>query len=141
MGTRSLTHVYDDDDGARLVTIYQQYDGYPEGVGLNLARFLKDFKIVNGMGTDAKLGEVANGPECLAAQLVAHLKTDVGGVYVTVPGDQGQEYEYEIHVTPGNFLGHVPGSIRFVAREVYGDASVLFDGTPAEFTATYDKEN
>lgn len=140
MGTRSLTHVYGD-DGTRLVTIYQQYDGYPEGVGRELATFLANIEIVNGMGTDAKLGEVANGPECLAAQLVAHLKTDVGGVYVTVPGDQGQEYEYEIYVTPGNFLGHVPGSIRFVAREVYGDASVLFDGTPAEFTATYDKEN
>lgn len=141
MGTRSHTTVYDD-DGTRLVTIYQQYDGYPEGVGRELATFLANIEIVNGFGTDAKLGEVANGPECLAAQLVAHLKTDVGGAYVTTPGDQGQEYEYEIHVSPaGGFLSDLPGSIRLVARQVYDGGAVLFDGTPAEFLATYNKEN
>lgn len=138
MGTRSHTTVFDE-GGTRLVTIYQQYDGYPEGVGLELARFLKGFEITNGFGPGAKLGEMANGPECLAAQLVAHLKTEVGNVYVTTPGDQGQEYEYEIHVTGAEIFG--TGSIRFVAKKVYGGGYVVFDGTPSEFLTTFDKEN
>lgn len=137
MGTRSLTHVYDGD--TRVVTIYQQYDGYPEGVGRELATFLANIEIVNGFGTDAKLGEVANGYGCLAAQLIARLKTAVGDVYVATPGDMGQEFEYEIHVTTPNLFG--TGSIRFIARQVYDGGAVLFDGTPSEFLTSYGKEN
>jgi len=33
MGTRSLTHVYHDDKV--ILTLYRQFDGYPEGLGLD----------------------------------------------------------------------------------------------------------
>lgn len=107
MGTRSLTYVKGeyDKNNRSAVCIYQQYDGYPEGVGQTLADFAKDFTIVNGFGGDEqKAGTHANGGGCFAAQLVAHLKTEIGGVYLyptEADQDAGQEFEYELYVTAG----------------------------------------
>jgi hypothetical protein len=44
---------------------------------------------------------VANGAECLAAQLVCHFKKGPGGTYLYPPNlgqDAGQDYEYHIHI-------------------------------------------
>ena len=81
MGTRSLTRVFEDDQ--ELVTIYRQFDGYPEGHGQDLADFLKDRSIVNGIPVSYK-GKISNGGRDLAAQLVSFLKKDheVGGIYI-----------------------------------------------------------
>ena len=80
MGTRSLTFVYDHDEA--ILNLYRQFDGYPEGHGAELAEFLNGIDAVtNGI----RLGETrrtANGMGCLAAQLVAHFKTEVGGFYI-----------------------------------------------------------
>ena len=80
MGTRSLTRVirkWEDDFGDKrrepFTTMYRQMDGYLEGHGNDLAEFLSQFTIVNGM----KLNETrktANGIDCLAAQMFAHFK-------------------------------------------------------------------
>lgn len=40
MGTRSLTYVYDE-SGKVIIKMYLQFDGYPSGVGMDLAKFLK----------------------------------------------------------------------------------------------------
>ncbi len=72
MGTRSLTRIIPRQEGLSFneghekgelahVNMYRQFDGYPSGHGLDLAEFLKDFKIINGIGGDAKLGTHANG--------------------------------------------------------------------------------
>ncbi len=43
MGTRSLTYVYDarknDKDGQALCCFYRQMDGYPSGLGQELAEY------------------------------------------------------------------------------------------------------
>ena len=39
MGTRSLTFVYDE-NGAKILNMYRQMDGYPSGHGKELAEFL-----------------------------------------------------------------------------------------------------
>ncbi len=39
MGTRSLTYVYDE-TGKVIIKMYLQFDGYPSGHGLDLAKFL-----------------------------------------------------------------------------------------------------
>ena len=98
MGTRSLTRIYE--DGQLLVQLYKQYDGYPSGWGLQLARYLSGGTAHNGIVTDAKLHQYWNGAGDLAAQLIAHFKTRVGSLYIESPKavDCGQEYEYEIHV-------------------------------------------
>jgi hypothetical protein len=107
MGTRSLTTVIEAGrwDGKnyknKLMTMYRQYDGYPSGMGLELAEFLNGGKVVNGisfLNGDDKL--VFNGAGCLAAQLVAHFKDGAGGFYLHKPGqiNCGEEYRYEVIV-------------------------------------------
>ncbi len=97
MGTRSLTIVYEDENP--IINMYRQFDGYVEGHGLELAEFLGEFEaITNGI----RVGETrktANGMSCLAAQLIAHFKKDVGGFYLypTSTTDCGQEYEYHVY--------------------------------------------
>lgn len=97
MSTRSLTRVHSGDlDSPILVSIYQQSDGYFEGVGEDLKEFLNGFTIVNGISIDIPR-KSANGMECLAAQLVSHLKHGIGGTYITTPGNI-QEYNYDIFI-------------------------------------------
>lgn len=94
MGTRSTIHFQE--DGETVATIYQQFDGYPDGVGLELANFLKGITIVNGIrGSDKRL---ANGVGCLAAQFIADHKDGPGGLYITHP-DDSQEYNYMVNYT------------------------------------------
>ena len=106
MGTRCLTRVYD--EGTEVVTMYRQYDGYMEGHGQELADFLRDFTIVNGI-TNEKKSPVANGMMCLAAQMVTHFKAGnlLGGFYLYPQGstDVGEEYIY--HVSLKNNILHL----------------------------------
>jgi len=89
------------------VQIYKHYDTYPEGLGLDLAKFLGDFRVVNGLGKDED--KVANGMGCLAAQLIANLKThsinrhgDIkctpGNVYVENPDTKRTDLEYIYYI-------------------------------------------
>lgn len=97
MGTRStikFIEVFEGGEDVVLASIYQQSDGYPDGVGKELYDFLKDFTIVNGFGSDTP-ERSANGAGCLAAQFIAEHKTDIGGFYMTAPDDE-QEYNYRV---------------------------------------------
>lgn len=103
MGTRSLTIVNDyglkrREDG-EIVVMYRQYDGYPDGHGSELAEFLDGLKIVNGIGANTP-EKAANGMDCLAAQIVAHFKKDIGGFYLYPSGTRaaGEEYIYLIDI-------------------------------------------
>lgn len=96
MGTRCLTFVYN--YNKPLVNLYRQYDGYPSGHGLELARFLLPIKLINGIGAN-DTENVANGMGCLASQIVAHFKTEVGEFYL-YPTDEThpwQDYEYHVY--------------------------------------------
>ena len=103
MGTRSLTYFYQ--DGKPFAAFYRQFDGYPDGHGAEIGKILAGIRLVNGYGMSDKAGEVANGPGCLAAQIVAELKNEsgIGGIYLINPDpennkDGWQEYEYHIFV-------------------------------------------
>jgi hypothetical protein len=71
MGTRSLTYVFPTNDKSRtdkpvspLVCVYQQYDGYPTGIGRGLAEWLTQIRIINGIpfgDESAVMGKAANG--------------------------------------------------------------------------------
>ena len=128
MGTRSLTYVYSEWDGEKtpIMCMYRQYDGYMEGHGLELAEFLAPFTVVNGLGMN-ETRQVANGMGCLAAQMVAHFKTEAGQFYLYPPElnqDCGQEYEY--HVFKDKVIVYAVGS---------NNDHLRFDGTWAEFLA------
>ena len=125
MGTRSLTYVYEDDNEP-ILCMYRQFDGYPTGHGSELAHFLLPFKIVNGYSGDVKMGKVANGMGCLAAQLVANFKTEVGNIYLHAPilgRDDCQEYEY--HITDS--------SVKVVLNGYEEPDEVIFEGSYEEF--------
>lgn len=138
MGTRSLTFVYDE-DGRSIISMYRQYDGYPSGHGKDLAEFLEPITMVNGIGMTEAV--IANGPGCLAAQLVAHFKDGPGGIYLepTTAVDCGQDYEYHI-ATHGEGVGltitcHRIEDLRPFRRKK------IFDGGIEEFKAFCEKED
>ena len=82
MGTRSIT-VVKDKSNKKIIEMYAQYDGYPEGLGDELARFIESKEMVNGIGGDNR---VFNGINCFAGQLIAHLKgEEPGGFYLHAP--------------------------------------------------------
>ena len=123
MGTRSLTHVVDNND--TLLTLYRQYDGYLTGHGLDLAEFLQDICIVNGISGSAD--RKANGMGCLSAQLIAHLKDGVGNIYVYPPDskDCWEEFTYYI------YNEKVGKGVKIKVKDAHN--KTLFNGTPGEF--------
>ena len=138
MGTRSLTFVYDK-DGKKLINMYRQYDGYPSGHGKDLAEFLEPIVMTNGIGMTEAV--IANGPGCLAAQLVAHFKDGPGGIYLgpTTAVDCGQDYEY--HVKPkGEGAGLTITCQRIEGLRPFRRKKI-FDGGIEEFKAFCEKED
>ena len=127
MGTRSLTIIT---DGTKEIAVmYRQHDGYPDGHGAELARFLDGMRIVNGLGPD-DCDKVANGAACLAAQIVGAFKTGPGNLYLYPAGtrDVWEDYTYSvIAIAPRN---GAPGSL---AVRVESDGKDLFSGDVASF--------
>ncbi len=143
MGTRSLTRVIPRQEGLSfseghhhveksVINMYRQYDGYPKGHGLDLAEFLDDFTVVNGLSIPKPI-KVANGTGCLAAQLVAHFKDGPGNIYLEAlngePGDSWEEYIYTIYPKDGEPL-------YISIYDVYGD-KVIFVGTSKDLQSKY----
>ena len=148
MGTRSTTTIWDGDK--KLLSFYRQYDGYPTGHGQELADLLARFDIMNGIGfpdqREDKTRPRANGPQCLAAQVLVHFKTGienwifhsdgtrtlqqgdhVGGIYV-IPHEQAgnQAYHYDVIITNDG-----AGYGRGYSIEIQTDYG--WDGTPEQF--------
>ncbi len=114
MGTRCLT-IVEEDGGAEICVLYRQYDGYPTGHGAELKSFLEGIQIVNGLGLGNQT-RTANGMDCLAAQLIAHFKTEPGGFYLYPAGrrDCGEEYIYTVYTDAGNLMIRVEaGAVTF----------------------------
>ena len=78
MGTRSLTFVYSESvKGERaepIVNMYRQFDGYLSGHGQELANFLNELTVGNGISGKPELFNFANGMGCLAAQMIVNFK-------------------------------------------------------------------
>ena len=150
MGTRSLTVVHEDEAGSRpgdLLTMYRQYDGHPTGHGKELADFLSGFSITNGLCGRDQSARKANGMGCLAAQIVAHFKTEPGNVYLYPPGvrDLWEEYIYTISLAQPASGGARPhlrlvvqaGCVTFFGASgtTQNHMPVIFDGQPEAFDA------
>lgn len=155
MGTRSLTIIHDDymkdaeGNPAVLVTLYRQFDGYMVGHGWDLSKFLCSVTRIDGISSDdrgkspfrigasnemegdleAQVRYTFNGNQCLAAQVVAAFKTEVGNFYLYPSGTRGvgEEYVYKIY-------GDEKGSLRLECWKVSyeGDDQLIIAGTPQE---------
>tara|TARA_B100000287_G_scaffold336199_1_gene321873 strand:+ start:541 stop:999 length:459 start_codon:yes stop_codon:yes gene_type:complete len=138
MSTHALIIISNDDaDTLRMsnsydfASIYIHFDGYPQGVGTELAEHLAGYRITHGISGDTE--KTANGMECLAAQVVSNLKEFVGNVYLTLHNDSfddaGVDYLYFISPAPDT-----DGiNIRVEARTL---GEVLFDGPVDDFHRT-----
>ena len=111
MGTTSTVRFYSEFSNKPIVNIYQQFDGYIFGVGYELANLLKDKKVINGYNIETMANGCANGMGCLAAQYIAHIKQNIGGVYIEDLDDE-EEYNYHVKfiknqliIEVGNFHG------------------------------------
>jgi hypothetical protein len=99
MGTRATVKFYseyDEEKKSPILNVYHQWDGYIEGVGHELANFLLNKKIINGISNQTMQEGYANGMGCLAAQYVAEIKTVIGSVYITSIEDEGY-YNYKVY--------------------------------------------
>ena len=112
------------------VQVYKHYDGYPEGHPLELAKFLKDFKIVNGLGQDTY--RKATGLTCLATQYIAAFKMGPGDLYVENPDTNHGDIEYTTYV-----WGDDGKSIYMSIFDVY-ENKCIFVGKPQELIDKYD---
>jgi len=130
MGTRSTTHILDE-NGNRLLCIYQQFDGYIEGgVGEKLIRLLEDRVVVNGYTMDDKERRNFNGMSCLAADVVAHFKDGIGGAYIqALDEDYVGSYDYTISCI-GDGKDSKPQRLK-IKMQSYGE--VIYDGLIDDF--------
>jgi hypothetical protein len=117
-----------------MCAIYQQWDGYASGVGLELAEFLNDIEMVNGISSDRTMGKIANGIGCLSAQYIAHIKKEVGSVYMTYADDY-QGYDYEVIIGyEGEGWNMKPSQPIIRVQDLYMEEGQMdFEGTPQEF--------
>jgi len=128
MSTHALT-VMQEESGTEIAVLYRQFDGYLSAHGAELKEFLKPIKIVNGIPNYKK--GIANGGACLAAQIVAHFKEEVGGFYLQPAGTR-LDFTYYYFVKPNGANIHL--------RVEYGDET-LFDGNIENFDPTIEEED
>ena len=104
MATRAMISIAKREEGVSfsekpdkvLVSIYHHYDGYPEYLGVTLANYLEDKKIVNGLGD--RNTPVFNGLGCMAASIIKELKDEPGNVYIEDPERPHGWLDYEYYV-------------------------------------------
>lgn len=102
MGTRCITNVVDD-KGEVYVSLYRQYDGYPQGGhGEELANWLNGAVIGNGIRGGEDRPKFFNGIGDLAVRLVTFFKEDhsVPGGFYLIPAasawNAGVDYIYTV---------------------------------------------
>ena len=104
MATRAKIHIARREEGVSfsdkpekvMVSIYNHYDGYPEGLGVTLASYLDGYRITNGLGRDNEY--IFNGLGCLAASLIAELKDGPGNIYIEDPNVPHTWIDYDYYV-------------------------------------------
>lgn len=138
MSTHALIVISNHDaDSLRLntscnyTTLYVHFDGYPQGLGTDIAEHLTGYRLTAGISGDT--GKTANGMECLAAQVVANLKDMVGNVYLTLDHESfdhaGVDYLY--FISPNEDYKRVDIRVEHKA----GD-TLLYDGPLDDFHRT-----
>ena len=105
MATRAKIHIARREEGVSfseipekvIVSIYNHYDGYPEGLGVILAEYLDGKVITNGLGSRDDYS-VFNGMGCLAASLIEELKDGPGDIYIEDPEHPHGWIDYDYYV-------------------------------------------
>ena len=92
-------------EGQTVFNMRAHYDGYPDGVGLDLARIILEGKLVDGLGQNRTLGAYFNGDACMAASVISLMKKEPGNIYLyTTSYDFDANYTYKINVNKNNTI-------------------------------------
>ena len=137
MGTRATIKIARREEGVSfsekpdkyIVSIYNHYDGYPEGLGMKLANYLEGTKIVNGLGKNNE--DVFNGLGCLAASLIAELKDGPGNIYIENPENKHSWIDYEYFVWGDNY--------KSIWISIFSNGECIFVGKPNKLLEKYDE--
>ena len=136
MGTRATIHIAKREEGVSfsekpdkvMVSIYNHYDGYPEGLGVTLANYLNGKIIVNGLGKDNY--RVFNGLGCLATSLIAELKDGPGNIYIEDPNKPNTWIDYEYYIWGDDH--------KDIWISIFDDNECIFVGKPDKLIEKYD---
>ena len=134
MATRAMISIAKREEGVSfseepnktIVDIYHHWDGYPEGLGVTLASYLDDKKVVNGLSRDDH--DVFNGMGCLAASIVAELKDGPGDVYIE-PRDSHGWIEYQYYVWGDDY--------KDIWISIFDEGECIFVGKPRDLLKKY----
>ena len=136
MGTRStITFIERVNAGDSIVAqVYQQYDGYLEGVGKSLADWLMPKIMVNGIPDYEH--DYANGIGDLAAQYVHDFKDRIGYLYLYSPEWDAEEwcdYNYKViqNISSNGYTGNADDVLTIVVTN-WNNEEPLFVGKPSE---------
>lgn len=136
MGTRStITFIERVNAGDSIVAqVYQQYDGYLEGVGKSLVEWLMPKIMVNGIPDYEH--DYANGIGDLAAQYVHDFKDRIGYLYLYSPEWDAEEwcdYNYKIiqNISNNGYTGNADDVLTIVVTN-WNNEEPLFVGKPSE---------
>jgi len=109
MSTRSLTYIHEMTDqyltGENLVCVfYRHSDGYPSGHGQDLADWLKDKKLTNGVQFGEDRSNKFNRAGTMAVKLVNHIQ-DISGAEIIFGDhfDKGQDHDYHVYFRDDQF--------------------------------------
>ena len=138
MATRSLVRFARREEGVSFsehpekieVQVYKHWDGYPSGHPTQLANWLVNKRIINGLTSDSY--NVANGLGCLAAQYIAAFKMEPGDLYVESPDTNHGDIEYVTYV-----WGIENKSIWM---SIFDGDKCIFVGKPQELIDKYEEQ-
>jgi len=101
-----------------ICTFYRHHNGYPEGHGADLAKWLDGKKLVNGITLDQDRSITFNRAGTMAVQLMAYIQK-ISGCEVLPTGskDCGEEYIYDIYFRDNEFW--------VLAYSVYDDDATI----------------
>lgn len=139
MGTRSTMKFIRKENNklTPLVSIYRQYDGYIDGVGHELAKWLLNKEITNGISSNDDLTKIANGFYCLIAQYIRDFKTEPGNLYITDMDDK-EEYNYEVIFDDDKYFDGEYNVDDLITIKV--DSYPNFEGKPSELLSFKESE-
>lgn len=122
MGTRSITVVKDTDNN-KIIEMYKQYDGYPEGLGAELLGFINSGNMTNGIPVGDKR-KLFNGIECFTAQLVEHFKDGAGCIYLHAPTTDYVNKKKYFHMYDAEYYYEIDSELNLTCWDTYKNKKV-----------------
>ena len=109
--------------------------------GKELKDFLSFITLVNGLS--ANQCAVANGMDCLAAQIVAHFKEGAGGIYLTLSTRSAEDSDFSYHVFEKNKVIHLEAEVAGAVVNFLPDSFADFgnEKEPRIVSFLYTKKN